>query len=474
MRFHRLLCLLLCLLLPFAALAEPTEETLIQLAQEKVQTELDRLRNEADGWSRVMLSDAQISEVELLKGSITVHLTVPRLKNALSAEDAAAEAAAPEVYLTQALADYCSHDSREPLKLNFTYRESDGGFATKWSGNSNPRKLVSSLARLAGQAKKSYQGQDFRNALESFLLPRAAQLPQRQPETLPALTSLERYAAQVAPTLGLTTRQAEGRLRCLLLMMELTELDVSQSMEQAVLTLKVDDWVEMLAQAEPLAQTRMEKAVGVPEMSPEEVEAFLWEALPEAMLPLLYDRKGAETIRLTVDVPDAIAQGPQQAKELMDFFAAFNVQVGETVERLQAYAASLPYYPPAEQRPSGVLTGEEDSDGVRVTFDMGSDSAQAGCVKIRRGGSVVLTGYIRQQIPLTVRLAPGAYTVDYAAGAEWYGQTHLFGKETVYGRFQITVPASDRLEVTLQPGSGETAVLPLTPDEFAAGLVHES
>lgn len=473
MRFLRLLALLLCLMLPLAALAEPSAETLTQLAQEKVQTELDRLLSEADGWSRVMLSDAQISEVELLKGSITVHLTVPLLKNALSASDSPDDAASPQAYLTQALAHYQSHDSREPLKLNFTYRESAEGFSTKWSGNSNPRKLVSSLARLAGQAKKSYQTPSFRRALESYLLPRMAQLPQRQPEMLPVWNSLADYAAQVAPALGLTTRQAEGRLRCLLMMMELTELDVSASMEEAVLTLRVDDWAAMLAQAEPLAQTLMEKAVGVPEMSPEEVEAFLWEALPEAMLPLLYDRKGTETLRLTVDVPAAITQGPQQAQALMDYFARYNGQVEALVQRLLAHAATLPYYPPAEQRPSGVLTGAEEAGGVRVTFDMGSDSALAGCVKVRRGENVVLTGYIRQQIPLTVLLTPGDYTVDYASGAEWYGETYLFGQETVYGRFQMTVPESGRLEILLQPGSGDSAVSPLTPEAFAAGSAHE-
>ena len=275
----RWFALLLCLTLAFpAALGESDTEALTALGYQLAQEEIDALLEDATGWSRVMLEDIQLGEVTVSKSSVTVYLTVPSLKSCLRSS-VTLEDYAPKDYLAQAMADYLGHETREELKLNFTYKIKDGEITTKWSGVSNPRKLENSLASLSGTAKKSYNNKNTRAAIAAYLLPQAAQMPSREPDEMPAMASLAEYAAQVGPALGLTAQQAEGRLRCLMMMMDLTAMDTTEPLEATVLTLKVDDWATMLANAETLAQEAMAAAVGVPEMSEAELEAFLWDAL---------------------------------------------------------------------------------------------------------------------------------------------------------------------------------------------------
>lgn len=461
--------LLLCLALAFpAALGESDTEALTALGYQLAQGEIDALLEDATGWSRVMLEDIQLGEVTVSKSSVTVYLTVPSLKSCLRSS-VTLEDYAPKDYLAQAMADYLGHETREELKLNFTYKIKDGEITTQWSGVSNPRKLENSLASLSGTAKKSYNNKNTRAAIAAYLLPQAAQMPSREPDEMPAMASLGEYAAQVGPALGLTAQQAEGRLRCLMMMMDLTAMDTTEPLEATVLTLKVDDWATMLANAETLAQEAMAAAVGVPEMSEAELEAFLWDALPQAMLPLLYDRKGTTEVTLTVDLPAALQQGPQSATALMDYFAAYSAEVDAAMARLAAYAATLPYYPRVAQIPSGVLEGQEEAGGTPVTFDLGSDTENSGYVRVYRDGALVLGGFIRQGVRLTVKLAPGDYTVYYTTGPEWFGSTHLMGRDAVFGSFPLTVPGEDHLTVHMEEGEGDVPVTPLTQEEFNQG-----
>ena len=464
----RWFALLLCLTLAVpAALAEADTAALSSLGYELAQGEIDALLEEAAGWSRVMLEDVQLGEVTVSKSSVTVYLTVPSLKSCLRSSVTLKDYT-PAEYLAQAMADYLGHETREELKLNFTYKIKDGEIATQWSGVSNPRKLENSLASLSGSAKKSYNNKNMRAAVAAYLLPQAAEMPSREPEEMPEMASLAAYAAQVGPALGLTDEQTEGRLRCLMMMMELTAMDTTEPLESTVLTLKVDDWAAMLADAETLAKAAMDAAVGVPEMSRLELEAFLWDALPQAMLPLLYDRKGTTEVNLTVDLPAALNQGPQSAQALMQYFAAYSAQVDGVVDRLAAYAATLPYYPRVAQIPSGVLEGQEDTGGTPVTFDLG-DAEVSGYVRVYRQGLMVLGGFIRQGVRLTVKLAPGTYTVYYTTGPEWFGSTHLLGRDAEFGSFSLTVPGEDHLTVHMEAGSGDLTVTPLTQEEFNRG-----
>ena len=151
----RWFALLLCLTLAFpAALGESDTEALTALGYQLAQEEIDALLEDATGWSRVMLEDIQLGEVTVSKSSVTVYLTVPSLKSCLRSS-VTLEDYAPKDYLAQAMADYLGHETREELKLNFTYKIKDGEITTKWSGLSNPRKLENSLASLSGTAKKS-------------------------------------------------------------------------------------------------------------------------------------------------------------------------------------------------------------------------------------------------------------------------------------------------------------------------------
>lgn len=465
----RWFALLLCLtLLAPTALGEADTETLTALGYQLAQEEIDALLQDISGWSRVMLEDARLGEVTVSKSSVTVYLTVPSLKSCLSSS-ASLEDYAPADYLARAMADYLGHETREELKLNFTYKIRDGEITTQWSGVSNPRKLESSLANLSGTAKKSYNNKNMRAAIAAYLLPQAADMPSKEPEEMPAMTSLAEYAAQVGPALNLTAQQAEGRLRCLLLMMDLTAMDTTEPLESTVLTLKVDDWATMLANAEALARTAMDAAVGVPEMAETDLEAFLWDALPQAMLPLLYDRKGTSEVSLTVDLPAALNQGPQSATALMDYFAAYSAQVDAVMARLAEYAATLPYYPRVAQIPSGVLEGQEDAGGSPVTFDLGADTENSGYVRVYRNGLMVLGGFIRQGVRLTVKLAPGEYTVYYTTGPEWFGSANLMGRDAAFGSFPLTVTGEGHLTVHMEAGTGEVPVTPLTQEEFHRG-----
>ena len=151
----RWFALLLCLTLAFpAALGESDTEALTALGYQLAQEEIDALLEDATGWSRVMLEDIQLGEVTVSKSSVTVYLTVPSLKSCLRSS-VTLEDYAPKDYLAQAMADYLGHETREELKLNFTYKIKDGEITTKWSGVSNPRKLENSLASLSGTAKKA-------------------------------------------------------------------------------------------------------------------------------------------------------------------------------------------------------------------------------------------------------------------------------------------------------------------------------
>ena len=456
----RWFALLLCLALAFpAALGESDTEALTALGYQLAQEEIDALLEDATGWSRVMLEDIQLGEVTVSKSSVTVYLTVPSLKSCLRSS-VTLEDYAPKDYLTQAMADYLGHETREELKLNFTYKIKDGEITTKWSGVSNPRKLENSLASLSGTAKKSYNNKNTRAAIAAYLLPQAAEMPSREPDEMPAMASLAEYAAQVGPALGLTAQQAEGRLCCLMMMMDLTAMDTTEPLEATVLTLKVDDWATMLANAETLAQEAMAAAVGVPEMSEAELEAFLWDALPQAMLPLLYDRKGTTEVTLTVD---QLEEGARLG------LSAYSAEVDAAMARLTAYAATLPYYPRVAQIPSGVMEGQEEAGGTPVTFDLGADTENSGYVRVYREGALVLGGFIHQGVRLTVKLTPGDYTVYYTTGPEWFGSTHLMGRDAVFGSFPLTVPGEDHLTVHMEAGEGDVPVTPLTQEEFNQG-----
>lgn len=113
-----------------------------------------------------------------------------------------------------------------------------------------------------------------------------------------------------------------------------------------------------------------------------------------------------------------------------------------------------------------MLTGAEDAQGQRVTFDMGGNQTDHGYVNVTRDGESVLTGFVRSGVRLTVRLAKGDYVVYYTAGPEWYGESYLFGKEAAFGKFSLHVGDADRLVVHLEDTGGELAVEAMDWDSF--------
>ena len=97
-----------------------------------------------------------------------------------------------------------------------------------------------------------------------------------------------------------------------------------------------------------------------------------------------------------------------------------------------------------------------------MTFDLGSDTENSGSVRVYRDGALVLGGFIRQGVRLTVKLTPGDYTVYYTTGPEWFGSTHLMGRDAVFGSFPLTVPGKriDAPPCTWRQGRGTCPLRP--------------
>lgn len=441
-----------------------TEEEVAAAMLEKVDTPLADMRKKASGWVEVMLDNLLIDRTEVNDKSVTVYVTVPDLSNALTSKDEPGDG-----YLEQALADYTGKTNRVELKLNATWSEKNGKISLKWSGNSNPTKLNSSLKNMAGKAKKTYTWKNFTAALEDYLLPKAVTLPKKKPAEAPKIPANNAYGKQVAEALGVSATMAGRRLPAFMMLMDITKVDTTNPLESTKLTIKVRDWSTMMKKMERMAFEQLAITVGAPGMTREQMDAVLCTRLHEAMLPYAYNTKGRTTHTITIDVPKVVAEGVGAAEGLMALYREYMAEMDKILDKMMAQAATLPFYPEMELQQAGVLSGASHEGGRNVVFEMGGDTTNHAVLAVLEDDKPVLTGFCAQLDRLMVQLKPGTYKVYFGKGSQWCGLEFLFGEMGQYGWFELTVADEGQTRVKLaETDGGDAAVNPAAWDEVRA------
>lgn len=462
---RKIVAALLALLLLACAWGACAQETdVATLMRTTAEEAIALLRQDAEGWTAEILARAQITAVTVKEdgSAATATVTLPRLKCGVTSKRKL-DGDAP-AYIAEALT--WSETTERSLTAK-VIRGEDGTVTLKWSGDENPTKLLSSVKKLAAADKGTYNLSGLRAALNERLLPAAVELPKRQPEEVPDVPALTEYGAEVAQALGVSEASAAGRLTPLMLLMEITKVDVSASLDEAVLSVRVKDWRGMLADAEEQAREALEDMLGAPEMTREELDRVLCDQLKVTFLPHVYTKSGIKTEKLTVSLPAVAQGGPADAVGLMEFFRAYFAEADAAVDRLAAHAATLPYYPEIPLIDTAVLSGASDEGGSRVAFDLGDDGVNHAYVLVERGGAPVLAGFIHQGVRLSVRLAPGDYRVYFSVGPQWFGEKYFFGDQARCGYFDLTVGEEPNTRVHLDAtADGPLVITDITWDDL--------
>ncbi|MGN0746729.1 MAG: hypothetical protein ACI4ML_08650 [Aristaeellaceae bacterium] len=463
----RKLCVLVMLMLMccLPALAEETDPLCVD-AEAKVLEGIAGLAQSESGWKKAMMEHTTVVSSKRGKEYVTVKVAIPTLNCAVSAKEQPGEDA--REYLTRALAGATDWEDTAEYTISIAIKgKSDAATLTFEAAKTlgNYKKKVSGLA---ASAAKTYVDTQMRNAMYSYLLPRAADMPKSKPEAMPELSPLTDYCAAAATALGLTDEQASERLPAMLLLMQLTKAEAAAGLESTVITVKVKDWQAMLESADALAREAMTAMMGVPEMPRSEIEAILTQQLPEACRGVYYNGKTPKTMTLTVDLAAAVAEGVQTADSLMAYLAEYSAALDTYVDGLMAYAATLDYYPETEQIDTVILAGESAESGARVFFD--TDGENHGYVYITRENMPVLTGFIHSGARLMVTLEPGLYEVWCSTGPTWYGVNYAFGRESFCGVFTMEVPEDGNLRIILADSEGSLPVERVTYEDFAVEI----
>ena len=463
----RKLCVLVMLMLMccLPALAEEADPLCVD-AEAKVLEGIAELAQSESGFKKAMMEHTTVMSSKRGKEYVTVKVAIPTLNCAVSAKEQPGEDA--REYLVRALAGAADWTDTAEYTISIAIKGKGDAATLDFTADrtlGNYRKKVSGLATSAG---KTYVGTQMRNAMYSYLLPGAADMPKSKPETMPGLSPLTDYCAAAAPALGLSQAQASGRLPAMLLLMQLTKAEAATGLESVEVTVKVKDWQAMLERADALAREVMPTLMGVPEMSRSEVEAILVQQLPEACRDVYYSSKPPKTMTLTVDLAAAVAEGVQTADSLMAYLAEYSAALDTCVDGLMDYAATLDYYPETVQIDTAILAGESAENGTRVFFD--TDGENHGYVYITRENVPVLTGFIHSGARLMVTLEPGQYEVWCSMGPTWYGASYAFGRECFCGVFTMEVPEGGNLRITLADSEGNLPVERVTYEDFAVEI----
>ena len=451
------LCMILCAL---PAVAEETDVT--AMMRQKAEEAVAELQSKATGWAAGILEGAQVTDVRVSESgkSVTATVTLPTFSAGVDQKTPVTE---PAAYMQQAVASGKTAERKLTAAVN---ADADGSVSLKWSGDENPTKLLSSAKKLAAAARSSFNIRGVKTALEEMLLPKAADLPKKKPQEAPALCELTDYCAQAAQTLRVSESSAARRLTPLMLLMSIAKAEAGDEAMTLNVSIRVGEWEKMLEDAEAQAKTAMEDMLGAPDFSRDDLDRVLGEQLAAAFLPYAYSTKTPSVLRMTVDLNALASDGPASATALMDFFREYMQAADEAVDRLAAYAATLPYYPDVPLIDTTLLTGASDAEGSRVIFDTKGTQLH-GYVLVERNGVKVLSGFIHQGVRLQTRLTPGSYRVYFTVGETWYGERYFFGADARCGYFDCTVGTQDNTWVHLNvTEDGETAVTDVTWDEL--------
>lgn len=464
---RRLLALLLLLVMALGATARAEEiaDPLEVEGMELVAAGIAEMAQGQSGWKQTMMANTTVVSARRGKEYVTVSVTIPTMKSGVVDKDKVGDD--PLGYLTKALAPVCDLTDTREFDIRIPIRGSGNNAALNWTGERNLANYSKKIGSMGSSAATSFETTKMKQAVEDYLLPKAADMPKRQPEASPAMADLSGYCNAVAGKLGLTEEQANARLPYLLMLMQLNKISADEGMDSLVLNLRVDNWAQMLADADASARVALTSMMGVPEMSRQEIERVLMAQLDQVWMDTYYSTKTAAKVEVRVDLPGCVQHGVQEADELLAYMGEYSAAVETTIDGLMTYAATLDYYPATEIIDTAILSGASAESGTRVYFVAGE--ANHGYVCIRKDDATVVTGFIHSGTRLMVTLQPGTYQLYCAYGPTWYGAQYAFGKECFSGVGTLEVPETDgNVRITLEDNGGALHVEPLAYDEFAA------
>lgn len=464
---RRLLALLLMLIMVLGATARAEEiaDPLEIEGMELVAAGIADMAKSQSGWKQAMMANTAVVSAKRGKEYVTVTVTIPVMKSGAEEKDKVGDD--PLGYLTKALTPVLDLTDTREFAIRIPLKGTGDKTHLDWSGERNLSNYSKKVTSMGSSAATSFETTKMKQAVEGYLLPKAADMPKKQPATSPEMADLSGYCSAVADKLGLTEEQANARLPYLLMLMQLNKISADDGMDALVLTLRVGDWAQMLADADAAARVAMTSMMGVPEMSRQEIENILLDQVAQVWMDTYYSTKVGTKVELRVDLLRTVQQGVQEADELLAYMDQYNAAVETTVDGLMTYGATLDYYPATEIIDTAILSGESAESGTRVYFVAGKDNH--GYVCIRQNDETVVTGFIHSGTRLMVTLQPGTYQLYCAYGPTWYGARYAFGRECFSGVCTLEVPETEgNVRITLEDAGGEMHVEPINYDEFAA------
>lgn len=459
--------LMLCLMVCLPAWAEEEDDPLKADGKAKVEAGIAEMAQSQTGWKKTMMENTTVVSVKKGKEYVTVTVAIPTMKCGAGAKEQPDNDVTG--YLERAVAPISTLEDTTDYAIRITIKGKGDNASLSWNAEKNLSGYKKKVGGMAATAAKSYAGAQMKTAVYRYLLPKAADMPKNKPSAVPEMEDISWYCLAVAAELGLTEAQANARLPYMLMLMQLSKFGAEESLNDAVLTVKIRDWKAMLSDADALAREVLPGMMGVPEMTREEIEAVFVSQLAQVWVDAYYRTKNTETVEIRVDLPAAIENGVQEASGILSYLAAYSAQADVCIDSLMAYGATLDYYPQVALIDTAILSGDDMETGTRVYFDTGAENH--GYVCIRQNGASLLKGFVHSGARLMVTLTPGEYEVYCAYGPTWFGENYAFGKECFCGKFTLVVPeTTGNVRITLEDNGGSTAVEQITYDDFTEGI----
>lgn len=461
-----LLLMLLCVALCLPCMAEEAEDPMKVEAQEKITQGIADMALEATGWQKIMMENTTIVSCKKGKEYVTVTVSIPTLKAGVNTKEKVWDDV--NAYLEQAFAPIGDMEKTTEYAIRVSFTGKGANQKLSWKDDKSLSGYKKKVNSMAASAAGSYTGTQMQSALYRYLFPKAADMPKKKPDAMPAMEPLTAYCNGVCDTLLLTASQSQERLPAMLMLMQLTKVEAKGGLDAAELTVKVKDWQTMLANADASARDALKLMMGVPEMSREEISSVYAQHVWQACNTAYYATKGQQTVSMTVNLTAAVFQGVQAAAPVMEQLRAYNTAFEARLDGLMELAATLDYYPQVPLIDTQILSGAAMETGTRVYFDTSETDHAFVC--ILKDGNMLLKGFIHNGTRLMTTLEPGTYEVWCSYGPNWFGEKYAFGKEAFCGVFELEVPADVNMRITLENVDGNQAVQQITYEDFAVML----
>ncbi len=131
-------------------------------------------------------------------------------------------------------------------------------------------------------------------------------------------------------------------------------------------------------------------------------------------------------------------------QDFVEYVLSMTEDLDAHVAQLEAYARSLPDYPPREQPATGVLEGQGDPQGDTMLILRAQDDGQGRYLAlVDASGQAVLTAFLRSGGSCRAYVPEGEYTLLCAVGTQWYGPARLFDQAGTYWATQQPLQVLD-------------------------------